>query len=160
MLTIVSFYDTVSIMGTQEQRELGAANRLGSVSNARLKELYARLQMPLPPEPWTRYVRKQMMHAVYLAQQQHHLTTLFAYPTPSKQAARIMARFGGAAGLAEALNALPPDKYHRERTAVYKWLYPRERGGTDGMIPRAAEIAVKMAARSAGVFLAPEDWVP
>ena len=146
-------------MGTQNTAELGAANRLGSISNARLKELYARHNLALPPEPWTRWTRKQMMHAAYMAQQHQHRTALFGHPTGSKQAARIMAKFGGAAELWHALTKLPP-QYHRERTAIYKWLYPRAQSGTDGLIPRSAEIAVKMAARQAGVYLAPEDWAP
>lgn len=146
-------------MGTQHTAELGAVNRLGSVSNARLKELYARYNLVLPPEPWTRWVRKQMIHLVYMAQQQHHLTALFAHPTGSKQAARILAKFGGPAGMWMALQKLPPH-YHRERTAIYKWLYPRAQSGTDGMIPRSAEIAVKMAARQMGIYIAPEEWAP
>lgn len=146
-------------MGTQNSPEVGAANRLSSISNTRLKELYARYNLALPPEPWTRWTRKHMMHAAYMAQQQHHLTALFAHPTGSKQAARILAKFGGPAGLWVMLKKLPP-QYHRERTAIYKWLYPREQSGTDGMIPRSAEIAVKLAARQAGVYIAPDEWAP
>lgn len=146
-------------MGTQNSSELGAANRIGSISNARLRALHVKYNLPLPPEPWTRFVRKHMMHAAYMAQQHQHRTALFGHPTGSKQAARICVKFGGAAELWHALNKLPP-QYHRERTAIYKWLYPREQGGTDGMIPRSAEIAVKMAARQAGIYIAPEEWAP
>jgi len=45
-------------------------------------------------------------------------------------------------------------------TQVYRWTYPRERGGTGGVIParRQAELLAK--ARAAGIDLTPADFFP
>jgi len=46
------------------------------------------------------------------------------------------------------------------RTAVYKWTWPREKGGTDGIIPmRYVPHLLAFAARS-GVSLSAQDFVP
>lgn len=134
--------------------------RLGSVSKKRLDALCDKYNLPRLADNPTRWDKNHKIHDILEAQRRQRENVLHGHKTPSQQAARIMARFGGPAGLADALNALPDAKYHRERTAVYKWLYPRSRGGSDGLIPHSAYIAVKMAAAMQGIFLTAEDWLP
>jgi amino-acid N-acetyltransferase len=68
----------------------------------------------------------------------------------SQQAMRIIAKFGNARRLAEALGC--------EASAVYRWTYPPSRGGTDGYVPTRAIQKVKDAAVLLGIDLTPEDW--
>lgn len=81
-----------------------------------------------------------------------------APPLPS-QAQRVIAKFGGARGLMRALQRLEPRK-HRDATSIYRWTYPKSKGGTDGLIPTAAMADVTEAARLDGVLLSAEDWDP
>jgi hypothetical protein len=68
----------------------------------------------------------------------------------SEQAQRIIAKFGGPRRLAIAIGCQPP--------AVYRWTYPRDRGGTDGYLPNAVKDRVKAAADLLGVEITAEDW--
>lgn len=68
------------------------------------------------------------------------------------QAARIIAKFGGARRLAALTKKNP--------SAVYKWDYPVDRGGTGGMVPSSAVKDVKEAAELAGIELTEADWAP
>lgn len=70
----------------------------------------------------------------------------------SKQAQRIIDKFGGVRRLAEAIGYKYP--------AVYKWTYDAEKGGTDGYIPNGAIQAIKSAADILGIDLTAEDWAP
>lgn len=70
----------------------------------------------------------------------------------SDQASRIAAKFGGVPELAKAIGRRAP--------SVYKWLYPRERGGTGGLIPSSAVPSVLDAADLLGVTLTQKDWTP
>lgn len=75
------------------------------------------------------------------------------------QAARIIAKFGNARGLAAAIarhtswKSIAPSN-------VYRWNYPKEKGGTGGIIPTASQPFVIEAARLEGVFITTEDWDP
>jgi len=73
------------------------------------------------------------------------------------QAARIFAKFGGTGKLCQALAEVGAE---RERSAVYKWSYPKDKGGTGGFVPSSAILDVKRAARYAGVLLTDADWAP
>lgn len=66
------------------------------------------------------------------------------------QAAKIIGKFGGARQLARLLN--------KNASAVYKWDYPLEKGGTGGFVPSSAITSVKEAAELAGVELTAADW--
>lgn len=71
------------------------------------------------------------------------------------QAAHILAKFGGAPRLVSIFKALGMP---RNRVSVYKWTYPRSKGGTDGIIPTKVWPDLRAAARYAGVLLGPEDF--
>lgn len=89
----------------------------------------------------------------------------------SGQARRIFAKFGkltyrtaagvdrettGARQLHAALMRLP-SLHHRHIVTLYKWLHPREKGGTGGVIPSSAMPSVRLAARHEGIVLSAED---
>lgn len=76
---------------------------------------------------------------------------------PRSQAEAIIRRFGGPRDLARALAAVGAP---RDPSAIYRWTYPRDQGGTGGLIPTSAVKDVKRAARFAGIELRPEDWDP
>lgn len=73
------------------------------------------------------------------------------------QAERIIERFGGARRLAEALSAVGE---FRHPSVVYKWTYPKDRGGTGGLIPTAAWPDILKAARHFGIYMTEEDTDP
>lgn len=77
---------------------------------------------------------------------------------PYRQAQSIFDRFGGPNALSFALNQLPDKRYHRDRTIVYRWAYPRSKNGTGGTVPYNMVRAVKAAARLMGVVLTEHDW--
>lgn len=64
--------------------------------------------------------------------------------TPT-QADRVIATFGGARKLAALLDRTP--------SAIYKWTYPRERGGTAGYIPSSVWPSLYDLARRMGISL-------
>lgn len=80
----------------------------------------------------------------------------------SQQAARVIARFGGAYDLSRAMDAANPERPERYRSpsVIFRWTYPRSKGGTDGRIPSAAWPAVIDAARYAGIFLTDKERQP
>ena len=45
-------------------------------------------------------------------------------------------------------------------TQVYRWTYPRERGGTGGLVPARRQGELLAKARAAGVDLEPADFFP
>ena len=73
-------------------------------------------------------------------------------PPRYTQADRIIARFGGHRALADAVN--------RDVATVYKWSYPKARGGTDGLIPSSVMPEILKAAKEHGVFLSQSDLYP
>lgn len=66
------------------------------------------------------------------------------------QASRLFEKFGGQARLAEAL--INHGKI-KSRITVYKWGYPKERGGTNGLVPTAQWPNIMYVARLEGVHL-------
>jgi len=68
------------------------------------------------------------------------------------QANRIIAKFGNARNLAKLLKMEP--------SAVYKWTYPVERGGTGGLVPAASLRKVMRQADLAGIELTQYDLDP
>lgn len=74
------------------------------------------------------------------------------------QAARIIARFGNARALSRSLSRLGDPKKERSPAVIYRWTYPRSRGGTNGRIPSCAVDDVKAAARLEGILITPEEW--
>ena len=75
----------------------------------------------------------------------------------SRQAEKVIARFGGARDLARALAECDLD---RHPCNVYRWTYPRTKGGTHGYIPIHALQMVLAAARRNGIYLTQEDLRP
>lgn len=78
------------------------------------------------------------------------------------QAERIIAKFGNARRLSQAMDRVAkiggnPNRY-RSPAVVYRWTYPKERGGTGGKIPSSAMDDVMAAARLEGIILTAEDW--
>lgn len=129
----------------------------------RMARLAAQLNIPKPdplpgecPAPNGKRLtigqRRVWASAILEASNQRELDRLMNYPTLSKQAAKIALKFGGPALLAKALAS------SRSRTVVYRWLYPKSEGGTDGRIPPAAWLDVKRAARDLGILLTVEDF--
>jgi hypothetical protein len=76
---------------------------------------------------------------------------------PLTQAERVIARFGGVPGLVRALRQAG---FHKQRAAIYKWTYPKSRGGTGGLIPTSAMHEILVAARMEGITLTAQDWDP
>ena len=68
------------------------------------------------------------------------------------QAGRIIEKFGGHKRLAAILEI--------HRATVYRWTWPRERGGTGGVIPTKMVDRVIRAARVEGIFLSASDLFP
>lgn len=73
------------------------------------------------------------------------------------QAQKITRKFerNGRSGyriLAEAIRYQP--------SAVYRWSYPKAKGGTGGVIPAPAVPLVQEAAERLRVRLSPKDWSP
>lgn len=84
------------------------------------------------------------------------------YQSVSPQAARIIAKFGNARRLSRVLGDIAEiegnQAIYRSPATVYKWTYPRSRGGTGGLIPTSAVPHVRHAARIDGIYLTTEDW--
>lgn len=76
---------------------------------------------------------------------------------PLTSAERIAAKFGGVGPLHKLLNA---QGYKIDRTVVWRWTVPYERGGTGGIIPRKHHDAIFRLARMEGIVLTPEDFWP
>ena len=68
---------------------------------------------------------------------------------PAKQ---IISLCGGVAVVSEWVGL--------NRTSVLRWMHPRSRGGTDGLIPSKHQTALLVKARENGVKLAPVDFFP
>lgn len=66
-------------------------------------------------------------------------------------ATRIIRAIGGAQIVADALGVAP--------VTVYRWTYPRERGGTDGHIPRRYHDRLIEFAGSRSILLHPIHFV-
>jgi hypothetical protein len=75
------------------------------------------------------------------------------------QAERVIAKFGGARRLYAALKEIDPVNC-RTPSIIYRWTYPRQKGGTGGVIPTAAWTGILKAARIEGIFLTEDDFFP
>lgn len=73
------------------------------------------------------------------------------------QADRLIDKFGGARALTRALQEAGFDI---NPTSVYRWTYPRDKGGTGGVIPHHSLQQIIVAARNDGIFLTTEDLDP
>lgn len=73
---------------------------------------------------------------------------------PRTQAERVLAKFGGARRLSALLDHLGRSK---DPASIYKWTYPKERGGTGGVIPTSAWKDLILAARMEGILLTSDD---
>lgn len=71
------------------------------------------------------------------------------------QAERVIARFGNARRLARIMAAAGEPRHYSQ---IYRWTYPKERGGCDGVVPSSAWRAIRAAARLDGVLLREEDF--
>lgn len=71
---------------------------------------------------------------------------------PATQAEHVIARFGGPIELAAAIGYTA--------AAVYKWTYPRHKGGCHGLIPTRALDRILTTARLFGVLLTANDLKP
>lgn len=67
-------------------------------------------------------------------------------------ARRIIDRLGGVEAVARITN--------RDVSRVYRWMYTRERGGTDGRIPQPEAEKLLAHARANGIRLTPADFFP
>lgn len=65
-------------------------------------------------------------------------------------AERIIAKFGGVKRLSK-LTGL-------SENSIYKWTYPKDRGGTGGLIPSERQASVLQAARENAIEVQPEDF--
>lgn len=70
------------------------------------------------------------------------------------QADRIIKKFGGAIKLGLALKKIGCG---RSLSSIHKWTYPKEKGGTNGLIPNAVLFDIVQAAKVAGIKLTDED---
>jgi hypothetical protein len=70
------------------------------------------------------------------------------------QAARVAIKFGGVTKLAKACD--PP----YDPSTCFKWLYPKSKQGTGGLIPSHAMKRVREAARREGILLTADDFFP
>jgi len=79
-------------------------------------------------------------------------------PPPIKsQAETLFEKFGNASRLHACLNAL---KRPYNKATLYKWTYPRSKGGTGGWVPTSAWPDVLAAARYYGVLITSEEMDP
>lgn len=94
---------------------------------------------------------------------------------PLSQAERVLRKFGGAACGEEEVNGrevrggagarrlseiLEIIGYPKTPASIYRWTYPRSRGGTGGLIPTSAWPLIHLAARYAGILITAEDRDP
>jgi hypothetical protein len=69
-----------------------------------------------------------------------------------KIAERVLRKLGGARRVAEMLGTSPQ--------AIYKWTYPREYGGTGGLIPHRRQLELMVTAKQRGIVLTADDFFP
>lgn len=84
-------------------------------------------------------------------------------PPPKSQAQRVYAKFGGPAHLAIALRQAHKAGAVAKKYApstVYRWDYPKAKGGTGGIIPNGAWPDIHALAKRRGVFITTDDLFP
>lgn len=67
-------------------------------------------------------------------------------------ALKVFEKCGGVKNVAEVCE--------RSENRVTRWSYPKERGGTGGLIPAEMQVKLLTASQSRGWDLRPEDFVP
>jgi hypothetical protein len=75
----------------------------------------------------------------------------------TSQAERILAKFGGARRLAELFFVVGSS---RDPSGIYRWAYPKSKGGTGGLIPTNAWSWIRKAAELDGIEITDEDLKP
>lgn len=75
----------------------------------------------------------------------------------ASQADRVVWKFGGPIRLSLILKAIGRPK---DPSSIHRWMYPKEEGGSGGIIPGRAWPDLFMAARAEGVLLTSEDLDP
>lgn len=81
----------------------------------------------------------------------------YIYP----QAENLIRKFGGPRKLVETIKAICTDpNEHLTYSSVYRWLYPKEAGGTGGEVPLQSLKVLLRIARRAGVDLKHDDVYP
>lgn len=144
---------------------------LKAPSRSILKKQSLRYGVPVPEFPakgkLPRSVRREWVDRLVAARQADRERKILQYETPSKQAARIVMKFGGARELAAALRSIEAltgnpahAEYARDPSVVYRWLKPRHMQGTGGIIPTSMIMGIKLAARCQGLVLTAEDFEP
>lgn len=73
------------------------------------------------------------------------------------QAERIVRKFGGPYRLAKLLSRIGKP---RDIATIYRWMYPKSRGGTGGVIPARSLAELIHVARVEGVFLTASELDP
>ena len=73
-------------------------------------------------------------------------------------AERVIYKFGGARDLWRMINEVAPGTI--DASAIYRWTYPREKGGTGGIIPTRNLALILKAARLQGILLDEGDFHP
>lgn len=73
----------------------------------------------------------------------------------SHQARRIIHKFGGEARLADLLTEYTGKPV--ARSTIYRWTWPRSKGGTGGFIPSQKMRLLQSMARNEGILLTPQD---
>ncbi len=77
--------------------------------------------------------------------------------TDMTQADRVIAKFGSVPNLARALMAIGSPK---TVTSIYRWVYPKEKGGTGGLVPPQAWDSIIKAAHYEGIQITQQDFDP
>jgi len=67
-------------------------------------------------------------------------------------AQNIIKKCGGVSAVADMLSV--------STVTVHRWTYPKERGGTGGLVPTKQQGALLEAARAHGIDLRPDDFFP
>lgn len=73
------------------------------------------------------------------------------------QAQRILLKFGGPYELQRLLRLAGT---YRSVPAIYRWMYPKDKGGSGGIIPSSFLVIISDVARLAGIVLTSEDLDP
>lgn len=48
----------------------------------------------------------------------------------------------------------------KHRSRIYRWMYPKERGGTGGLIPYDVVVVLRAYVEDAGIDLTADDFMP
>lgn len=78
---------------------------------------------------------------------------------PTTPAEIVIAKFGGARNLMRALKQVDPEMALNP-SSIYRWTYPKSKGGTGGVIPTRTLPKLMKAARLVGIFITSEDLYP